>query len=49
MEQIEHVEQIEYFDRYIPSKYAILFKLKLYVNESVDASFYLRLGEIDSG
>lgn len=45
---LEQVEPLEYMDRYVPYKYGILFRERLFVAEPVVASFHLRLAESES-
>lgn len=45
-EQQEQVEPLQYFDRFVPSKYGIIFREKLFVGGNTFASFYLKLGEV---
>ena len=47
-ENLEFVEPLEYFDRYTPTKYGILFRQKLYLSEEANLSLVLRLGEFES-
>lgn len=47
IDQIELVEPLEYTDRYIPTKYGILFREKLYADESSITSFFLRIAEVE--
>lgn len=48
IQQIEQVEPVEYFDKYTPTKYGILFTERLYVSDTTVASLHLRLAESDS-
>jgi hypothetical protein len=42
--EVMHIPPLEYTDKYVPSKYGILFKEKVYVGpEHVNAAFNIRL------
>lgn len=43
VENLEHVEPLMYVEKYLPTKYGILFREKLYVSESTIASFNLKV------
>ena len=46
IELLEPVEPTKFIDKYIPTKYGIIFREKIFVNETTLASFYVRLGEV---
>jgi len=41
------VEPLEYLDKYVPTKYGILFREKLFISDENLTSFYLRIGEVE--
>ena len=44
LEEIMHIEPLEYNDKYYPSKYGIIFKEKIIVGpENVNTAFNIRL------
>ncbi|KAL4452822.1 hypothetical protein ABPG74_002387 [Tetrahymena malaccensis] len=45
-ENLEHVEPLQYIEKYIPTKYGIIFREKLYVGEQTIASFHLKIMDI---
>lgn len=47
IEQLEMVEPQEYTDKYNANKYGILFRERLFVNDDVYASFFVRLVNIN--
>ncbi|KRW99453.1 hypothetical protein PPERSA_07938 [Pseudocohnilembus persalinus] len=49
IEQVDLVEPVEYFDKYTPYKYGILFREKLYSSENTVSSVFLRLGKVEEG
>ena len=46
IENIEMVAPVEYNDKYLPSKYGIIFRERLYVGSTACVSFFLRLAQI---
>lgn len=44
LEEIQHVEPLEYSDKYFPSKYGIIFKEKIYVGpDNTSAAMNIKL------
>ena len=45
-ELIDQVEPQDFFDKYIPYKYGVIFKEKIYCNEGAVATFYAKITEV---
>lgn len=49
IEQVENLEPVEYTDKYFPTKYGIIFRERLFVNNEVQSSLYVRLANVVGG
>ena len=41
LEQVEQLDPLEYSDRFVPNKYGIVFKEKIYVGDHTSAAFHV--------
>jgi len=46
IENIEMVAPFEYSDKYLPGKYGIIFRERLFVGNTVCTSFFLRMAQV---
>jgi len=46
LDPIDSLEPVEYIDKYIPTKYGIIFRERVFIATETQASFYLRLCNI---
>ena len=43
LEQVEQLDPLEYSDRFVPNKYGIVFKEKIYVGDHTSAAFHVEI------
>ncbi len=46
LEPVENLDPQEFYDKYVPTKYGIIFRERLFVNNEVQGSAYIRLANI---
>jgi len=46
LDTVDQVEPLEYMDKYVPTKYGILFRERLFLNNELQASFFVRICDV---